>query len=286
MKLLKLAGYIGFLFALAACTLIGGTAGGPRTTGGVGGRVEQGGRVELTLTPSNLEYFRKLLSWQIDWVQILLSRSGVEGPVSLSLEGNPLLSTLRSPDRIAWSFTPNPVVVGDQSTLTLWVGQGIPFGQYTLTLRAQAAGVEVGRALLELRMNRGGEPPLPEPGATPADARPVSGLYIGRYACSQGPTGVDLLVQGTPEGFVTARFDFYSVQENLGVPSGSFLLQGRYFSDGSLLLRPERWIRQPSGYFMVSVFGKVYSSPNGLIYRGFIPECQDAQGGTFSAVRR
>lgn len=117
---------------------------------------------------------------------------------------------------------------------------------------------------------------------TLTDARPISGVYQGRYVCAQGVTGLTLSVEGTMEGFVSARFDFYAVPENPGVPSGSYTMTGRYYTDSSLLLSPERWIQRPSGYVMVSLSGKILRQGGGVVYQGQVPECRAYQGGWFS----
>lgn len=109
------------------------------------------------------------------------------------------------------------------------------------------------------------------PSPTPADATGISGTYQGRYICSQGVTGLTLTLQGTAQGNVDARFDFYAVPENPGVPSGSYLMSGTFFSDGSLYLDPLRWINQPPLYEMVPLRGKVVVKGGQLVYQGTIP---------------
>ncbi len=110
------------------------------------------------------------------------------------------------------------------------------------------------------------------PAPVPADATGISGVYQGRYLCSQGITGLTLTLKGTPEGNVEATFDFYAVPENPGVPSGSYLMTGIFFSDASLHLDPVRWIRQPPGYVMVPMRGKITEEEGRLVYKGTIPE--------------
>ena len=124
---------------------------------------------------------------------------------------------------------------------------------------------------------------LENPRPIPSDATRVSGVYHGRYLCSQGITGLTLALQGTVEGNVEARFDFYAVPENPGVPSGSYLMIGVLFSDGSLHLDPLRWIRQPPGYVMVPLRGQVAIEEGQLVYKGSIP----VDGcGAFRVVRQ
>ncbi|MCS6867800.1 hypothetical protein [Thermus sp.] len=92
-------------------------------------------------------------------VEVRLQRQGFTGPVSLSLEGSPLLSTTPAPDRIAWSFSPNPAP-GDRSTLTLQVGRGVAPGTYTLKVRATGGNIsrEADLVLTVTQPNQSGFP--------------------------------------------------------------------------------------------------------------------------------
>jgi len=81
-----------------------------------------------------------------------LSRVNFTGAVSLSLEGSPLLSTNPAPDKIAWSFTPNPVT-GNQSALQIQVGASVQPNTYALVVRAQAQGLQDRVAILNLTVN-------------------------------------------------------------------------------------------------------------------------------------
>ncbi|BCZ90628.1 choice-of-anchor U domain-containing protein [Thermus thermophilus] len=84
-------------------------------------------------------------------VTVSLARQNFTGDVTLSLEGSNLLATSPAPDKIAWSFSPNPAT-GDQATLTLQVGQSVTAGDYALTVRGQAQGLEDQTATLSLRV--------------------------------------------------------------------------------------------------------------------------------------
>ncbi|WP_185747594.1 choice-of-anchor U domain-containing protein [Thermus tengchongensis] len=84
-------------------------------------------------------------------VTVSLARQNFTGDVTLSLEGSNLLATSPAPDKIAWSFSPNPAT-GDQATLTLQVGQSVTAGDYALTVRGQAQGLQDQTATLSLRV--------------------------------------------------------------------------------------------------------------------------------------
>jgi hypothetical protein len=114
------------------------------------------------------------------------------------------------------------------------------------------------------------------------------GVWKGRYVCAQGPTGATLTISGvsTPwlgvQGYldrllfdilvgpyakpqddqdkavkqITARFRFYALPENPGVPSGEYELSGRFDPVLGLVdLKPSKWIDRPDSYNMVALRG-------------------------------
>jgi hypothetical protein len=76
------------------------------------------------------------------------------------------------------------------------------------------------------------------------------GQWKGAYGCNQGVTGLTLTVEGQDPAQVAATYEFYAVNENPGVPSGSYRMTGTYDS-GRLALQGSEWIEQPEGYVMV-----------------------------------
>ncbi|MCM3882074.1 serine/threonine-protein kinase [Frankia sp. R82] len=96
----------------------------------------------------------------------------------------------------------------------------------------------------------GATPVAPNPAATPPIALP--GLWRGGYVCSQGPTGLLLSIVLTPSQDLWARFDFYPLPSNPGVPRGSYLMRIIY-ADGVLNFTGVRWIEQPPGYNMANL---------------------------------
>jgi len=101
----------------------------------------------LDLSPSSLT----VQQGGQEQVTVSLTRQNFTGGVTLSLEGNAPLATSPASDKIAWSFNPNPAT-GDQATLTLQVGAQVPAGDYTLTVRGQAQGLQDRTATLTLRV--------------------------------------------------------------------------------------------------------------------------------------
>lgn len=85
-------------------------------------------------------------------------------------------------------------------------------------------------------------------------------VYEGQYYCSQGPTQLTLVVLAPDyQGLQQAVFAFSPAVQNLNVPSGEFLMAGRVeiVANGILNLKQSRWIRQPYGFEMVDLIGRV-----------------------------
>jgi hypothetical protein len=93
--------------------------------------------------------------------------------------------------------------------------------------------------------------PAPTPPASLSPAA-LTGTWTGSYVCSQGETGLRLVIQAVPDGTLTATFNFYAVPDNPGVPSGSFTMTGTYSAAG-VALTHDQWISQPAGYEMVDL---------------------------------
>jgi hypothetical protein len=89
------------------------------------------------------------------------------------------------------------------------------------------------------------------PGSALSPAR-LTGTWTGAYFCPQGWTGLRLVLKAASNGALTATFDFYPVDGNSGVPSGSFTLTGSYSVQG-FRLRPGHWISVPPDYLMVGL---------------------------------
>lgn len=97
--------------------------------------------------------------------------------------------------------------------------------------------------------------PIPTP--TPAASASLSssafiGTWIGSYVCSQGQTGLKLVIQAAPHGILTATFNFFALSSNPGVPSGSYTMAGTLSSTGADFTQ-DQWINQPPGYEMVDL---------------------------------
>ena len=108
----------------------------------------------------------------------------------------------------------------------------------------------------------------------------LTGTWTGSYICSQGLTGLRLVVRTGRDGTLTGTFSFYALPANPGVPSGEGTITGTY-SATRTDIRPGRWIRQPPGYVLV---GLIAGPPadNGTLLRGRVtnPGCS-----TFSVTK-
>ncbi len=101
----------------------------------------------------------------------------------------------------------------------------------------------------------GAKTPPASPAARPAPSLSparLTGTWTGTYFCPQGRTGLRLVLKAAPNGALAATFDFYPVDGNPGVQSGSFTLTGSYSARG-FRLRPGHWISEPPNYLMVSL---------------------------------
>ena len=112
-------------------------------------------------------------------------------------------------------------------------------------------------------------PTSPAAGNTPV----LIGTWTGSYICSQGLTGLQLVVRAAQDGTLTGTFGFYAFPANPGVPSGEGTITGTY-SATRADIRPGRWIRQPPEYVLV---GLISGPPadNGTLLRGRVsnPGC-------------
>ncbi|WP_199547201.1 serine/threonine-protein kinase [Streptomyces sp. N35] len=122
-----------------------------------------------------------------------------------------------------------------------------------------SSGAQGGAATSSPAVERTDDPPVAdsrqptEPEAE--DPSPVTGEWRGTYTCNQGKTGLTLTMS-EDSGSVAATFDFYAVDTNPGVPSGTFAMKGT-FSGTRLVLHGDHWIQQPEGYLMAGLAADV-----------------------------
>lgn len=103
---------------------------------------------------------------------------------------------------------------------------------------------------------------------------PVAGSWRGKYVCTQGVTALNMSITDKPGGRLEASFSFGPLPSNPQVPRGAYLMDGSYDAKtGRITLQPRRWTREPDGYVMVGMDGRL--SDLGLYISGAIdgPGC-------------
>jgi hypothetical protein len=115
------------------------------------------------------------------------------------------------------------------------------------------------------------------PASTPA--APSTGqkqIWKATYGCTQGLTGLTLVLTRVTETELTATFYFYAVPGNLDVPAGMFSMKGTYDpATRTVSLRQDRWIQNPADYLMVDLRGTVDAAGRTFTGQVDYPGCSD-----------
>jgi outer membrane protein OmpA-like peptidoglycan-associated protein len=91
-----------------------------------------------------------------------------------------------------------------------------------------------------------------------AAPRTVLGQWVGIYTCAQGLTGLTLTIAEATPTSARALFHFYADPRNPRVPTGCFMMDGKYDpASGQLRLDGGDWLLRPGGYRVVSFEGEV-----------------------------
>lgn len=101
-----------------------------------------------------------------------------------------------------------------------------------------------------------------------------AGVWVGRYTCGQGETGLTLAIESGDNGTVRARFVFYPIGSNPNVPEGCFAMAGAYSPPNRQIdLVSKGWILRPKGYVTVGLSGQI--SADGASMTGGVdgPRC-------------
>ena len=145
------------------------------------------------------------------------------------------------------------------------------------------AGITVAATGRSPSPNAAGQPAHPAlaayPVSLPNDPAALTGTWAGTYVCSQGETGLRLVIQAVAGGALTATFNFSAVPSNPSVPTGSYTMTGTYSSAG-VALTGDQWISQPSGYDMVDISASL-PSQGGTTLNGTVTSC----GTNFTLTR-
>jgi hypothetical protein len=95
---------------------------------------------------------------------------------------------------------------------------------------------------------------------SPADrqraAKLLSGTWQGEYRCSQGLTGMKLIIYVADESTLLVAFHFFPLKSNPDVPEGTFAMKGTY-SVSDFDLKGDYWVEKPETWGMVDIAGKV-----------------------------
>jgi hypothetical protein len=96
--------------------------------------------------------------------------------------------------------------------------------------------------------------------ASPAVAQggSLTGYWQGKYDCAQGITGVTITIRESAGAEADGLFLFYAVPENPGVPTGCYLLKGRYDAatrEVRLVSDDSQWLWRPPSYVTVNFVG-------------------------------
>ena len=97
------------------------------------------------------------------------------------------------------------------------------------------------------------------------------------YRCSQGETGVTLVLDADPSGALRAIFEFGPTEESPHLPAGAYKLLGtiKEGPEGTfeIVLEPAEWIIAPDGYIMVPVQARSSRRWQRLVGRMMHPSC-------------
>jgi hypothetical protein len=149
----------------------------------------------------------------------------------------------------------------------------LPHRRISMVKAAIAVAVVAAGAALAAAVSHGSASPA-------ADTPVLTGTWTGSYICSQGLTGLRLVIRAAGDGTLAGTFSFYALPANPGVPSGEGTITGTY-SATRTDIRPGRWIRQPPVYVLV---GLIAGPPadHGTLLRGRVsnPGCS-----TFSVTK-
>ena len=84
------------------------------------------------------------------------------------------------------------------------------------------------------------------------------GIWAGRYACTQGETGLTLTVEPGSGRALRALFHFYALRENPGVQQGCFEMTGTSERDrNEVSLRAGGRLLHPPGFVTVDLAGQI-----------------------------
>ena len=109
----------------------------------------------------------------------------------------------------------------------------------------------------------------------------LTGRWHGEYVCAQGLTRLTLDIDAEDPFNIDAIFRFREHEDNPGVPSGSFAMEGSFdAATGALDLDATDWINQPTNFLTVDLSGLLSSREERIS-----GEVSNAACSTFSVVK-
>ena len=101
----------------------------------------------------------------------------------------------------------------------------------------------------------------------------AEGVWVGRYACGQGETGMVLTIAAPP---MRSLFYFHPVPDNPDVPEGCFEISGVHDpATRRISLTAGRWVVRPFGYVTVDLAGVISADGTGMSGTVLGPWCAD-----------
>lgn len=122
-------------------------------------------------------------------------------------------------------------------------------------------------------------------GVAAAQAPRLSGgAWSGAYTCTQGITGMTVVLRPGRGDIVDATVIFYAHPDNPDVPSGCYAARGRHdAAGGGLVLAPTGWIVQPGPEWMMTTLDGRLAADG---YAGRIVAPVEPNGCTTFVLRR
>jgi eukaryotic-like serine/threonine-protein kinase len=172
-----------------------------------------------------------------------------------------------------WSSGGPGAAQGGSTVHRISLRRRLPHRRISMVKAAIAVAVVAAGAALAVAVSHRSTSPA-------ADTPVLTGTWTGSYICSQGLTGLRLVVRAAPDGTLTGTFSFYALPANPHVPSGEGTITGTY-SATRTDIRPGHWIKQPPGYVLVGLAAGP-PADNGTLLRGRV---SDSGCSTFSVTK-
>jgi hypothetical protein len=89
-------------------------------------------------------------------------------------------------------------------------------------------------------------------------AGPETRTWRGSYSCGQGETGLEVTLRSLGQDRLEGTMSFFPLPTNPGVPRGCYRVTGQAdAATRTIQLRGGEWVRQPPGYHVVDLSGRI-----------------------------